>query len=126
MAICLTSALGLVLATLSGDAITLAWRHSVELVKWEEDYRVEGDHLRLVEARIQGAGAGMEVPEGARLYRGVWHYQPDLAQLLAVTLTRSSHTFDYRICSGDGCVELATLAGPMTYEGETVTLSACP
>ena len=47
---------------------TLAWTHSIEKVRWEEDYRVELDPLtqlpvlHATAARIQGSAAGMEPP----------------------------------------------------------------
>ena len=57
-------------------AFTLGWTHSVEHVRWEEDWRVTPAGLELVEARVQGSGAGMEPPEGARLAGGWWTWRP--------------------------------------------------
>ena len=37
-------------------AFTLAWTHSVERVRWEEDWRVTPAGLELVEARVRGLG----------------------------------------------------------------------
>jgi len=59
--VCLIVA-GVVAAALPTEEFTLAWTHSVEKTRWEETYRVDGDRLALIEARIQGMGAGMEPP----------------------------------------------------------------
>ena len=77
---------------------TLAWTHSIEKIRWEEDYRIEGTMLRLGEARIRGTGAGMEPPDGAVLRDGVWHYHPALPALHELTLARSTYTADYELC----------------------------
>ena len=68
--ICLVA--GLLVAQF-GDDITLRWSHSIQKTVWEEDYRREGDALRLVAARVRGAGAGMEPPADAVLKDGAWH-----------------------------------------------------
>ena len=60
------------------QAFTLAWTHSIGKIRWEEDYRLAGGRIELVEARIRGHGAGMEPPEGLVLKNGVWHYTPRL------------------------------------------------
>ena len=67
------------LATLPIIDFTLAWTHSIEKIRWEEDWRVTPDGLEIVEARIRGTGAGMEPPEGAELRDGIWHYRPAIA-----------------------------------------------
>ncbi|WP_448152289.1 DUF1850 domain-containing protein [Castellaniella caeni] len=46
------------------QAFTLAWTHSIEKIRWEEDYRVARDaqgHPVLIpgKARILGSGAGI-------------------------------------------------------------------
>ena len=73
MSLCLAGAETLRLAV---TAFTLAWTHSVEHLRWEEDWRVTPAGLELVEARVQGSGAGMEPPEGARLAGGWWTWRP--------------------------------------------------
>jgi hypothetical protein len=98
--ICLIA--GLLVAPL-GDAVTLRWTHSIEKILWEEDYRREGDVLRLVEARVRGTGAGMEPPTGAVLRDGVWRYVPDLPSLPGVILRHSPHVPPYVACGDAGC-----------------------
>lgn len=86
---------------------TLAWMHSIEKILWEEDYLVAGGWLHLDEARVRGTGAGMEVPEGARLDHGVYRYRPDERWSRELRLTRSSYTADYRLCIGGACKPLS-------------------
>lgn len=114
--VCLTAAAtGLALA-LPLPSFTLAWTHSIEKIRWEEDYRVvrtaDGARLQLTEARIRGSGAGMEPPAGARFADGSWHYRPPLAPLEGLRLARSDYVADYRLCQGGSCQPLADLAGP--------------
>lgn len=93
---------GLLIAQL-GDEITLRWTHSIQKTAWEEDYRREGNALRLVEARVRGTGAGMEPPPDAVLKDGAWHYVPNLSPLPSVALTHSPHVPAYVICSAGRC-----------------------
>ena len=97
----------LVLASLPVASFTLAWNHSIEKIRWEEDYRVAAGGLRLVEARIRGTGAGMEPPDGAVLRDGVWHYRPALGLLPRLTLARSGVVADYELCASGACRPLA-------------------
>ncbi len=73
MSLCISGAETLRLAV---TAFTLAWTHSVEHVRWEEDWRVTPAGLQVVEARVRGSGAGMEPPPDARLRDGWWVYVP--------------------------------------------------
>lgn len=97
---------------------TLAWSHSIEHVRWEEDYELHPSGLRLLEARVLGSAAGMEPGEGAVLRDGVWHYRPALPDLPELVLAHSSgYTQDYQLCLADGCHALAHWlppAGPLT------------
>ena len=56
--------------TLAASLFTLSWTHSVERVRWEEDWRVTPAGLEIVEARVKGSGAGMEPPPDAVLKNG--------------------------------------------------------
>lgn len=98
--ICLVA--GLLIAQF-GDDITLRWTHSVQKTVWEEDYRREGNALRVVEARVRGSGAGMEPPPDAVLRGGAWHYTPRLPLLPEVMLTHSPHVPAYVVCSAGAC-----------------------
>jgi hypothetical protein len=121
-ALCLAAAT--LVVTLPVQSFTLAWTHSIEKIRWEEDYRIADTRLELVEARIRGSGAGMEPPEGAVLKDGVWHYKPALLALPVVRITRSPYTADYTLCWQGSCHPLAELLGPADAVS-TVDLSSC-
>ncbi len=103
--ICLAA--GAVSAALAVNAFTLAWMHSIEKIRWEEDWRVTGKLLQIDSARIRGSGAGMEPPAGAVLKDGVWHYRPALASQEKLRLTHSPYTTGYEICLSGHCTPLA-------------------
>jgi hypothetical protein len=121
MPLCIAA--GGVAVALALDSFTLAWMHSIEKLRWEEDYRVEGSALRLTEARILGSGAGMDPPAGARLERGVWHYTPALPPLPVLRLMHSHFTTGYELCHDGRCRPLTEVL-PGLAEG-TVELSVC-
>jgi hypothetical protein len=123
-AICIIAA-GVVRASLATTEFTLAWEHSVEKTRWEERYHSDGARLRLVEARIQGFGAGMEPPSGARLVDGWWTWRPALEPLPELRLTHSDYARDYRLCWNARCSTLSELAGAVG-EGKPVTVAPCP
>ena len=108
-AVCLLVA-GVLRATLPTDAFTLAWRHSVEKTRWEEDYRIQGDRLVLTQSRVEGFGAGMEPAPGAVLVDGVWRWRPALPPLPELRLTSSPYTTDYALCWAHACRPLRVLA----------------
>lgn len=116
------------LAVLPGPTLTLQWTHSVEKTQWEEVYQIVDDRLRLIEARVEGNGAGMEPGADARWKDGRWTFVPAVPALRELTLTRSPFVEDYRICSGTtgtDCHPMGQLMGPVPAEGQTVTLRAC-
>lgn len=122
-ALCLVVA-GALRATLPANEFVLEWQHSVQKTQWQETYRIDGDALVLVEARVQGSGAGMEPGQGARFDDGWWIWKPDIAPLRSLHLAHSSFTSDYRLCTRDGCTALGKLAGE-TGNGVVVTLRPC-
>ncbi len=106
---------------------TLAWTHSIEKTRWEEDYRVRpgsgrAPALQLAAARIRGSGAGMEPPEGALLRGGWYHYTPAVQPAGALRLTRSPHTADYEWCADGHCRPLGEL---LPSDGGVTLLWAC-
>ncbi len=121
-AFCLIVA-GVVRASVPGPEFTLSWQHSVEKVRWEERYRISGDHLILAEARVQGSGAGMEPPPEAVLRGGTWSWQPR-RELAELKLTYSRFAPDYRVCWQRTCRRLGALAGPLA-DGTVVVLRPC-
>lgn len=103
MNVCLID--GLTEIALAAASFTLAWSHSVEKTRWEEDWLVGQAGFHLVEARIEGTGAGMEPPEGAVFDGQVWRWQPQARfQQDRLILARSGTTGGaWEICSGSAC-----------------------
>jgi hypothetical protein len=120
--ICLTA--GLIAASLPLSAFTLAWTHSIEKIRWQEDYRVVDAHLVLEEARIRGSGAGMEPPAGAQFKDGVWHYKPALPPIQRLRLTHSPYVAAYEICDASGCQPITAVL-PGLPEFALVEIRAC-
>lgn len=105
---------------LAAAAFTLSWTHSVEKTRWEEDWRITSAGLQIVEARIQGSGAGMEPPEGSRLVRGWWVYVPDVKALPSIVLAASGATGEgWTICDKGSCFVVGAAAD------DAVVLRAC-
>ncbi|WP_310449875.1 DUF1850 domain-containing protein [Sulfuritalea sp.] len=105
MSLCLAA--GAVAASLAIESFTLSWMHSIEKIRWEEDWRIEGSTLVITEARIRGSGAGMEPPAGALLRNGIWHYRPALPPQAVLRLTHSPYTAGYTLCTPTVCRPLA-------------------
>ncbi|MCU8093386.1 DUF1850 domain-containing protein [Shewanella sp. SM20] len=89
---------GTLWAQVPTDNFTLAWNHSIEKIRWEEDYNVMPQGLVLVEARVKGTGAGMEIPDDAYFKNGSWHYQPKLPILPVLRLGRTPEAGDFELC----------------------------
>lgn len=123
MPLCLTA--GAITAWVGVQAFTLAWVHSIEKIRWEEDWRVDNGTLQIVAARVRGAGAGMEPPPDARFSHGAWHYRPALGPQAQVLLAHSPYVAGYELCSPMGCRLLADWL-PGLPESATIELSACP
>lgn len=112
------------------ERFTLAWTHSIEKVRWEEDYAVlpgrgagSAPVLKALAARVQGSGAGMEPPEDARLVRGGWYeYTPKTRMPRELRLTRSVYTPDYDWCSQGRCRPMSEL---LPSDGGVTLLTAC-
>jgi len=105
---------------LAASAFTLAWTHSVEKTRWEEDWRVTPAGLELVAARVAGTGAGMEIPDGAVLEGGVWTYRPDLPPQTALRLASSGATGQgWELCAAGTCLTIGT------EPGEPVEIGGC-
>ncbi|NEX60476.1 DUF1850 domain-containing protein [Noviherbaspirillum galbum] len=107
------------------QAFTLAWTHSIEKIRWEEDYRVVGGRLQLEEARIRGSGAGMEPPDDAVFRQGAWHYRPAVSSFASIDLARSGYVADYQLCWDGRCHSMSEFAGSVE-QAPVVTLSSCP
>lgn len=98
--------------TVATSLFTLSWTHSVEKVRWEEDWRLTPAGLEIVEARVRGSGAGMEIPDGAVLKDGVWSYSPKVMPQMEIILAQSGATVGgWRICGEDRCHDFGAEAG---------------
>jgi len=116
---------GTVWATLPVPAFTLAWQHTIEKIRWEEDYRVTAEGLLLGEARVKGSGAGMEIPADAVLHDGSWHYRRSLPPLQPLRLGRTPEAGDYQLCFDGACHPLGEWLGPPRAEQPAVELWSC-
>lgn len=110
------------------NAFTLAWMHTIEKVRWEEDYEVIYEPkrgkavLHAVAARIKGSAAGMEPPDNAQFKDGWYHYTPAESYPTFLNLTRSEFSADYDWCNDLGCMPLSS---KMPTDGGVTKLSAC-
>lgn len=98
------------------ERFTLAWTHSIEKQRWEEDYAVlpgstpgQPPVLRALQARIKGSGAGMEPPPDAVLHNGWYIYTPTPTPVPELLLTRSEFTPDYDWCLAGRCQPLSNV-----------------
>lgn len=109
-------------------AFTLVWEHTIEKVRWEEDYLVFYDQslaqprLYASAARIKGSAAGMEPPPEAVHKDGWYHYVPAISFPSSLALTRSEFSADYDWCDTSGCKPLSS---KMPRDGDVTLLSAC-
>ena len=102
---------------------TLAWIHTIEKVRWEEDYAVTEDAaLKAVAARVRGSAAGMEPPPDAKLKHGWYEYKPQIRRPEVLRLTRSSFAADYEFCSGGACRPMSDY---LPSNGGITLLTAC-
>lgn len=109
--------------------LTLAWTHSIEKQRWEEDYAVQPGAtakappvLQALAARVRGSAAGMEPPAGARLVNGWYQYQPPQPQSTALRLTRSEFTADFELCLQGRCQSMGHW---LPSDGGITLLGAC-
>lgn len=104
-------------------ALTLAWTHSIEKTRWEEDWRATPAGLVLEEDRIQGAGAGMEPPANAKFDGHWWRYKPNVPPMPQVLLRRSGATADWQVCIAGSCKPMSDY---LPQDVDPVTLTTCP
>jgi hypothetical protein len=110
---------------LPGTQATLAWTHSVERTEWRETYIAEPGRLRLIEARVQSSGAGMDPGPGAIYEKGWWVWRPLPGfEVERLSLARSSFVDDYELCIDRTCRPLAIWL-PGLRPNEDVELSSC-
>jgi hypothetical protein len=120
--ICVAVALSSAILARLPDRVTLAWEHTVEKIRWEEDYEAVAGRLVLTQARIKGTGAGMEMPPDAVLVGGAWRYRPDLPPLPGIHLRNLELPLGYDVCWEGRCRRLRTLIGS---DDRLLTLVPC-
>ena len=116
---------GVLWAEVPTPVFTLAWTHTIEKIRWEEDYRVMPEGLLLGEARVKGSGAGMEIPDGAELREGSWHYQRQLPPLQPLRLGRTPEAGDYQLCFNQRCHSMSEWLGPPKATQPALELWSC-
>ncbi len=120
MSLCLAA--GSKVTAFAFTAFTLSWTHSVERVRWEEDWYLQANRLAITEARVQGSGAGMEPASDATLMNGWWRWTPDLPPQRSLVLAASGATGGgWTICSQDktACREIGK------QSADPVTIAPC-
>lgn len=122
MALCLSS--GAVTVSLFLNSFTLAWMHSVEKIRWEEQWQIEGNSLHVIAASVRGSGAGMEPPPDAVFKEGAWHYTPHVPPLQELRLAHSPFTKEYELCFDGRCTPLNEFFISLPPI-DTIVLEAC-
>lgn len=112
--LCLATA-GAVTA-LTASSFTLSWTHSVEKTQWREAWQALDMALQPVEASVEGAGAGIDLPADAVWAEGRWTYVPSLSPVPELVLAASGMTpSPWLFCLPDGtCRDLGAAAGDVT------------
>ena len=123
---CLGVAFSVVHAMIPASHITLAWTHSVEKTRWEEDYAIRNNKLVLTAARVQGSGAGMEPGANGKAHGGWWEYRPTTPPLPKITFANSTFTADYTLCANDKCQPLGKWLGRGVDRNQPIDLFPCP
>lgn len=128
LGICLALALGPEVF-IPSQRFTLAWVHSIEKVRWEEDYAVgrNGDPqaptlIYALAARVKGSAAGMEPGPGAVLKNGWYEYVPAVQRHESLSLMRSFYTPDYELCLNGHCRPMSDY---LASDGGITMLRAC-
>lgn len=120
MSLCLIAGAGV--TRLAVAAFTLSWTHSVEKTRWEEDWVVGRGMLAIVEARIEGMGAGMEMPADAVRAGKFWSWKPRILPLPELLLRRSEAVPEgWGLCADGDCRRIGAVGEP----ADVVILRAC-
>lgn len=123
MEICIALALSSTVLLRLPSQVTLAWDHSVEKTRIEEDYQSIDDALVLTEVRTRGPAAGIEPPLHARFAQGWWRYRPDLEPLARSLFANTLQPNGYEICHSGRCTLLRERIGD---EQRLLEMAPCP
>jgi hypothetical protein len=121
---------GTIWAQVPAEEMTLSWMHTIEKIRWAEDYRLTNEGFILEQARVKGSGAGMEIPADAVLKDGSWHYKPNLPILPILKLGRTPEAGDYQLCvssaqAGQQCHPMSYWVGEPTTKQPSIELWGC-
>lgn len=120
MSLCIAAGAGII--RLSVAAFTLSWTHSVEKTRWEEDWAVGRGMLAITRARIEGMGAGMEMPADAVREGRFWRWTPQVPPLGELLLRRSDAVPEgWSLCAGGECLRI----GAAGETADVTALRAC-
>ena len=102
MSLCILT--GAKITTIAISFFTLSWTHSVEKTEWQEDWKINDTKLELIEARVQGSGAGMDPPDGSLFANGWWTYKPKKINIEELFLaTSNTNLVNWKICYNGIC-----------------------
>jgi hypothetical protein len=121
---------GTIWAQMPAEQITLSWSHTIEKIRWAEDYRLQPGGFILEQARVKGSGAGMEIPLDAVLNNGSWYYTPYLPILPMLKLGRTPEAGDYKLCVSSAkrdkqCHPMSFWVGEPTTKQPLIELWGC-
>ncbi|MCD5986314.1 DUF1850 domain-containing protein [Pseudomonas sp. CDFA 553] len=112
--------IGVALSHIYGEAIP-----SVESWLLPSVIRLPTQGLLLGEARVRGAGAGMEIPPDAQLQNGSWHYQRQLSPLQPLKLARTPEAGDFQLCFDGTCHLMSEWVGLPSSSDASIELWSC-
>ena len=101
------------LLMLAISSFSLSWTHSVEKTQWREHWQIAHGKLQVVQASVQGSGAGMDPPEGSILTPDGWTYAPHVPPQPDLVLGASGATVSpWTLCGDNGqCMAVGGNAG---------------
>ncbi|WP_404401972.1 DUF1850 domain-containing protein [Pelagibacterium halotolerans] len=97
---------------LAVSTFTLSWTHTVERIEWWEHWQVLDNGLKVTEARVQGSGAGIDLPGDAVRTADGWLYEPALPPVEHLVLAASgAGQSAWRLCGDGQCLTLGEESG---------------
>jgi hypothetical protein len=109
--ICIALALSSQVLLKLPSTLTIAWEHSIDKTRIEEDYQSIDYTLVITEVRTRGPAAGIEPPPHASFAQGWWRYRPDLEPLSRSLFANTLQPSGYEICHSGRCTLLRERIG---------------
>lgn len=105
----------------AATAFTLSWTHSVEKITWAEHWKLTPAGFVVIEASVEGSGAGMDPLDGSRFVDDKWVYTPKLPPQEKLVLAASGATVSgWKLCAAGECTVVGKKAGP------PIVIERCP